>query len=89
MYDYDDSYNDGNWSIQYDKDGNWEVDLSRHKLMIECISSDLYKFELSREAYHYDDMGFFSEPVAIHNNIQGGIGCFGATSSYTVEFDKL
>lgn len=82
--------------IYYDENGNylperkdWEVDLSQYKLKIECISDDLYKYELSRDAYDYsDDTGLLSEPVCIHNNINGGIGCFGASSSVTLSYDK-
>lgn len=56
-------------------------DLSGWGIEVDALSEDLYKYLRSREDYIKSDEGlisFFTEPVGIHSNIMGGIGCFGA-----------
>lgn len=58
-------------------------DFSGWGIEVDALSEDLYKYQRSRDDYRKSYEGlisFFTEPVSIHNNIKGGIGCFGAIS---------
>ncbi len=53
-------------------------------LALTRLSSDFYQYILTVEAYDdYSMTSIFGEAVCIHNNIKGGIGCFGSYSSTT------
>ena len=65
------------------------VDLGMFRFELDAISEDIYLFEKTLAAYNGGDMmEFFGEPVSIHNNISGGIGCFGAVVPSFIELDK-
>lgn len=50
------------------------------------LSSDFYQYIQTVEAYNdFDATSLFGEAVCIHNNIKGGIGCFGSYSSTAKE----
>ena len=56
-------------------------------ITVTGYSEDLYRYIKSLEAYS-EFGGFneiFGEPVCIHNNIENGIGCFGAIARRTLE----
>lgn len=56
----------------------------RFLLEFSNVSADLFKYARSLEAYNgfaSEVMSLFGEPVAVHSNIEGGIGCFGAMNS--------
>lgn len=75
-----DQYYGGHSDEPVDYDIN---DLSGWGIEVDALSEDLYRYLRSREDYIKSDEGlisFFVEPVGIHNNIKGGIGCFGAIS---------
>ncbi|MDD4992756.1 MAG: DUF4249 domain-containing protein [Paludibacter sp.] len=60
----------------------------KHKVYInlQSISKDYYLYLKTRAASSASN--FFSEPVKVHNNIDGGVGILGSyTSSNIVEFD--
>jgi hypothetical protein len=54
-------------------------------IFLQSISRDYYLYLKSRQAAS-DGNGLFSEPVQIHNNIEGGIGILG---SYTSNMTKI
>lgn len=60
------------------------VDLSQYRFELDVVSEDIYLYQKTLAAYNGGDLlEFFGEPVSIHNNIIGGIGCFGSvTPSY-------
>ena len=57
-----------------------EFDPSMYFLELDTVSEDLFKYSYSVAGYNFlgDFQGIFGEPVSIYNNVQGGIGCFGA-----------
>lgn len=59
-----------------------DIDPTHYELKLTAVSEDLYLYQKSVDAYDsYSGLGqFFSEPVSIHNNVKGGIGCVGAMS---------
>lgn len=64
-------------------------DMTGWGIEVDAISEDLYKYQCSRDDYRNNDGGvgaIFGEPVSIHNNIKGGIGCFGAITPTLVMF---
>ena len=64
------------------------VDLSSFRFEIDAISEDIYLYEKTLAAYNGDElMEFFGEPVSIHNNITGGIGCFGAVAPSYIDLN--
>ena len=60
----------------------------KRELVIELqsISKSYYLYHKTKEASNSNDMGFFSEPVQIYNNIEGGIGIF---ANYNSTFYKM
>lgn len=63
-----------------------EFDPTRYAVEIDTASEDTYKYCQSVASFNmYDDfLGFFGEPVSIHNNIVGGIGCFSALTPHII-----
>ena len=62
----------------------------RFMLEFSNVSDDLYKYALSLDAYNgfaSEILSLFGEPVCVHTNIEGGIGCFGAMNSSLEYFD--
>ena len=62
----------------------------RFMLEFSNVSDDLYKYALSLNAYNgfaSEILSLFGEPVCVHSNIEGGIGCFGAMNSALEYFD--
>lgn len=50
-------------------------------LEVTSLSRDLYLYRQTMNSYSDDELlGFFSEPVQVHSNIEGGIGIFGVCS---------
>lgn len=63
------------------------------KVEVSAISRDLYLYRQTKNSYSDDELlGFFSEPVQIHSNIDGGIGIFGVSSktssTYRMDFNQ-
>ena len=57
---------------------------------VYALSRDLYLYRQSMNSYNDDELlSFFSEPVQIHSNVDGGIGIFGVSSkkTFTYKFD--
>lgn len=54
-------------------------------LRVHNISESFYRHEITKAAYFSSD-GFFSEPVQIHSNIEGGYGIVRASSSSIQSF---
>lgn len=51
-------------------------------LEVTAFSRDLYLYRQTMNSYDDDELlGFFSEPVQVHSNINGGIGIFGVSST--------
>lgn len=64
-------------------------DISGWGIEVDSVSEDLYRYQSSRDDYRNYDAGLgsiFGEPVSIHNNIRGGIGCLGALTPSLVMF---
>ena len=58
---------------------------------ILSLSEDQYSYLVSLENYRKYDNGLgavFGEPVCIHNNVKGGIGCFGSASGISLSVKK-
>lgn len=75
--------NSGEDSYGYDYEdiGAYEVEHTTNielYLEVSALTRDLYLYRQTMENYDYDEiLNFFSEPVQIHSNIDGGIGIFG------------
>ena len=56
-------------------------------LEVTALTRDLYLYRQTMNNYNNNDelLGFFSEPVQIHSNIDGGIGIFGVSSKTTIQ----
>lgn len=86
-------YDDGRYYWDYG-DGEeepepWEFDPHDLAIGIDCLSEDLYLYTKTLASYNGSGLlEYFGEPVAIHNNISGGIGCFGAISPNIRRFDE-
>lgn len=48
-------------------------------LKVQSLSRELYLYSVTKDAQDNVDL-FFSEPVQVYSNIQGGVGIFGASS---------
>jgi hypothetical protein len=57
-------------------------------LSISDISEDLYKYKKTLNEQASAGIGFFAEPVLVHNNIQNGVGIMGSVNSNTVFVGK-
>ena len=68
-----------------------DIDLDEYAVEIASVSEDLYRYEKSTPetvlSGKYDYL--FSEQYSISNNIQGGIGCFGAMASRALILDSV
>ena len=54
-------------------------------LEVKSLTRDLYLYRQTMNSYDNDELlNFFSEPVQIHSNIDGGIGIFGVSSKTSV-----
>lgn len=52
-------------------------------LEVTALTRDLYLYRQTINSYDDDELlGFFSEPVQVHSNIDGGIGIFGVCSKF-------
>ncbi len=63
----------------------------KSQLRIEwsCLSEDRYRFDVSHQNFVMtSDLGPFSEPVSLYNNIENGLGYFGASNYYIAKFDN-
>lgn len=63
---------------------------STFKIEVITLTRDLYLYRQTMDNYSDDELlGYFSEPVPIHSNINGGIGIFGLSSkkTYSVTLD--
>ena len=63
---------------------------STFKIEVKTLTRDLYLYRQTMDNYSDDELlGYFSEPVPIHSNIDGGIGIFGLSSkkTYSVTLD--
>ena len=55
-------------------------------LEVVSLSRDHYLYQATKESYNGDAiLDFFTEPVQIHSNIQGGIGIFGVASKSRIK----
>ena len=72
-----------------DENGEWisivngdEFDPSVYFVELDTVSEELFKYSNSVAGFNMlgDFQGLFGEPVSIFNNVNGGIGCFGALS---------
>lgn len=65
-------------------------DPTRYAVEIDTASEEMYKYSKSVAAYNgFDDFGgIFGELVSIHNNVIGGIGCFGALTPHIIPLIK-
>lgn len=80
-------------TVQYDyywDDNNYykssDTSIFRYGLYMDvtALSRDLYLYRQTMNNYNDDELlSFFSEPVQIHSNINGGIGIFGVSSKTT------
>ncbi len=52
---------------------------NRFYLNVYSISKSYYRHEITKAAYYNSD-GFFSEPVQLHSNVEGGYGILGAAA---------
>lgn len=80
MFNGDEMYMYGSRDVS---DVNYHSYYSDWGIGIDTVSEDVYKYESSLEDYDSTMGGLasvFGEPVCIHSNISGGIGCFGAIS---------
>lgn len=63
--------------------------VNRHRiasLEVLSVSRDVYLYRQTLDAYDDDEiLNFFSEPVQIHSNINGGIGVFGVNAVFEKE----
>ncbi len=58
-------------------------------LEVTALSRDLYLYHQTMNSYNEDELlSFFSEPVQIHSNIDGGIGIFGISSKTTIQIPQ-
>lgn len=70
--------------LYYGEDGQAETepaefDPSKCAIGIDCLSEDLYLYSRTLGVYNDSVLTeIFGEPVSIHSNVRGGIGCFGA-----------
>lgn len=76
----------------YSDDFSFVVHSTFH-VEVSAISRDLYLYRQTKNSYSDDELlGFFSEPVQIHSNIDGGIGIFGVSSktssTYRMDFNQ-
>lgn len=62
---------------------NYEIS-QRFRVRLASLSRDLYLYRRTLSKSRDAD-GFFSEPVQIHSNINGGIGIFGAQTSQLID----
>ena len=71
---------------RFEKDS---YDIWEHRRLIIEVTSltrDEYLYRQSMQAYEDDDiLSFFSEPVQIHSNINGGIGIFSVSPKTTIQ----
>lgn len=72
-----------------DEDPNNPNKLVKKELVLELqsISKSYYLYLKTLEASNGNDIGLFSEPVQIHNNIVGGIGLFGSYNTNFFHFE--
>jgi hypothetical protein len=87
----DSIYGDDGSAINDSDEKKMEFDISDFKITLESLSQDLFRFLKSKDAYFSNEEGLgsiFSEPVAISNNIQNGIGCVGAVASTTASYQR-
>lgn len=77
-------------NLYYDYDNPYygEEAVMRYGLTLEVVSlsRDHYLYQATKESYNGDAiLDFFTEPVQIHSNIQGGIGIFGVASKSRIK----
>ena len=69
------------WDDYSENSSDSTVFRSGYTLEVTALSRDLYLYRQSMNSYSDDELlGFFSEPVQVHSNIDGGIGIFGVSS---------
>lgn len=77
---------------EYTTNFTYEVHSTFH-VEVTSLSRDLYLYRQTMNSYDDDELlSFFSEPVQIHSNIDGGIGIFGVSSkkslTYRMDFSQ-
>lgn len=77
---------------EYTENFTYEVHCTFH-VEVSALSRDLYLYRQTMNSYDDDELlSFFSEPVQIHSNIDGGIGIFGVSSkkslTYRMDFSQ-
>lgn len=79
------------WDYDYSSDADPELKSRTYVAELSAVSPELYRYSMSVADYNMYDNGIgyiFGEPVSIFNNIEGGIGCFGAMNTETIHFNK-
>jgi hypothetical protein len=62
---------------------------SQLRIVWSCFSEDRYRFDISYDNFvDSSDLGPFFEPVSLYNNVENGLGYFGAANYYIAEFDN-
>ncbi len=80
----DELFDGQNYNLNFELDYNNDPENPReyyYQIDVQKISKDLYLYCKTIEAYHYYGDNPFSEPVRIHNNVKGGAGILGASTS--------
>jgi hypothetical protein len=71
----------------YESDPNFKGDMKKEIFInLQQISKSYYLYLKSRSASNDSDI-FFSEPIQIHNNIEGGIGILGSYTSNVLKIE--
>lgn len=55
-------------------------------IIVEQITEDFYKYEVTYANYFYSKDNFLSQPVIVHNNVSNGFGMVGALSQADTTF---
>lgn len=67
--------------IDYDADSVEHTTIVTLYLEVTALSRDIYLYRQTMNNYDYDEiLSFFSEPIQVHSNINGGIGIFGVST---------
>ncbi len=74
---------DGNYYNAYFEDDNATI-LSK-RAIFHLLNVDEHYFKYHNSINTNINVGLFSEPSLIYSNIEGGLGCFGAFTTYKIE----